>query len=480
MKSNCGVEIQEIQKGSIAEVAGLAPGDRLIKTNSYKVNDVIDFMFYSNEAKLSFFVERGSKRLTVNINREPKAKYLVCDNLAKQALSDSQNAWQNARQNARQNAVQDVDQGNDLGISIKPFKIRTCNNKCIFCFVSQLPKGLRRSLYIKDDDYRMSFLYGNYITMTNLTVHDKRRIVKQRLSPLYISVHSTNTEIRNKLIGNSKAPDILKEIKFLSDHRIKMHTQIILCPGYNAGYNDDRDLKKTISDLYRFYPYVMSIAVVPVGLTAHRENAIRPVEQEDAIEAIKTIKKFEARFKKKHGEHIVYAGDELYIKAGLEIPHLEHYEDLPQVENGVGMVALFIDRARKVKIEKIKQQADKGKTPRFITFTGESFYPYLKKFIDNLKMYGVDIEAVVIKNTFFGRSITVAGLITGRDVMKCLSGNIKKNDILLIPDVVLGDGNEVFLDDVSKQDVEDFLGIKTVLIDSSPDGLVNAIMALSN
>lgn len=472
MKSNCGAEIQEIQKGSIAEVAGLAPGDRLIRTNGYKVNDVIDFMFYSNEAKLSFFVERGSERLTININREMKEKYLACNNLAKQAISDSKNA----QQNAGQDAGQDDSLDSDLGISIKPFKIRTCNNKCIFCFVSQLPKGLRTSLYIKDEDYRMSFLYGNYITMTNLTHSDKKRIVEQRLSPLYISVHSTNTEIRNKLIGNPKAPDILKEIKFLSEHRIKMHTQIILCPGYNDG----KDLKKTIADLYRFYPYVMSIAVVPVGLTAHRQKAIMPVEQEDAIEAIKTIKKFEARFKKKHGEHIVYAGDELYIKAGLEVPHLEHYGDLPQVENGVGMVALFIDRAKRVKIEKIKQQADKGKMPRFITFTGESFYPYLKKFIDKLRRYGINIEAMVAKNTFFGRSITVAGLITGRDVMKCLSDNIKKNDILLIPDVALQEDNEVFLDDVSRQDVEDFLGIKTVIIDSSPDGLVNAIMALSN
>jgi NifB/MoaA-like Fe-S oxidoreductase len=230
----------------------------------------------------------------------------------------------------------------------------------------------------------------------------------------------------------------------------------------------------------------MSIAVVPVGLTAHRENVIRRVEQKDAIEAIEIIKKFQIRFKKKRGEHIVYAADELYIKAGLELPHLEHYGDLPQIENGVGMIALFTHGARRIKIpwkyqvEEIKQRTEKGEMPRFVTFTGESFYPYLKKFIDKLRRYNIDIEALVVENTFFGRGITVAGLITGRDVMKYLSGVVKKNDILLIPDIVMREGDEVFLDDVSRQDVEDFLGIKAVLIDSSPDGLVNAIMAHSS
>jgi putative radical SAM enzyme (TIGR03279 family) len=444
-----GVEIQEVQKDSIAAMAVLMPGDKLIEVNSCKINDVIDFMFCCSENKLGLLVQRGNKKFSLNVNVESQGN-----------LSGSAS----------------------LGISLKPFKIRTCRNKCMFCFVSQLPKGLRIPLYIKDDDYRMSFLHGNYITMTNLSIADRKRIVEQRLSPLYISVHSSNIEIRNKLLGNPKAVDILKEIKFLFDNRIRMHTQIVLCPGYNDG----RDLKKTIADLYRFYPYIMSIAVVPVGLTVHREKAIRPVEQKDAIEAIETIKKFQIRFKKKHGDHIVYAADELYIKAGLEFPRLEHYGDLPQIENGVGMVAQFINRARRVKIpwkyqtEEMKQQSGKVKSPGFITFTGESFYPYLKKFVDKLRGYSIDIKAAVVENTFFGRSVTVAGLITGRDVMKKLSGTVQKNDILLIPDVVMREGDEVFLDDVSRQDVEDFLGIKAVLIDSSPDGLMNAIMAHSS
>jgi putative radical SAM enzyme (TIGR03279 family) len=306
--------------------------------------------------------------------------------------------------------------------------------------------------------------------MTNLSTADRRRIVKQRLSPLYISVHSTNTEIRNKLIGNPKAADILKEIKFLSDNKIRMHTQIVLCPGYNDG----RDLKKTIADLYRFYPYVMSIAVVPVGLTAHREKAIRPVEKDDAVKAIETIQKLQTRFRRKHGDNIVYAADELYIKAEMQFPPLEHYGELPQIENGVGMVPVFLHQAKRIKVPCA------SKKKMFVTFTGVSFYPYLLGLIDRLIKDGIGIEAISVENAFFGQSVTVTGLLTGRDVIKSLSGIVKKDDVLLIPDVVMREGDEVFLDGVSRQDIEDVLGVKAVLIDSSPDGLVNAIMAHSS
>ena len=302
--------------------------------------------------------------------------------------------------------------------------------------------------------------------MTNLSDADKKRIVKQRLGPLYISVHSTNSEIRNKMIGNPGASDILKEIKFLASNKIRMHTQIVLCPGYNDG----RNLEKTITDLYRYYPYVMSIAVVPVGLTAHRKKAIRPVEKDDAVKAIETIHKLQSRFKRKHGDHIVYAADELYIKAEMPFPPLQQYGDLPQIENGVGMVPLFLHQTKKAKIP------EAAKKNRFITFTGVSFYPHLSKFIDRLVKAGIDIEAAAVENTFFGKSVTVTGLLTGRDVMKTLSGVAGKNDILLIPDVVMREGDEVFLDDVSRQDVEDILGVKTVIIESTPKGIVEAIL----
>lgn len=438
MTINGYFNIEEVQHGSLAGKAGILAGDRLISINRHKVRDAIDLMFYANEPHLDILVRRNKENIAFSIYKN--------DN-----------------------------EVNNLGMVPKPFKVKTCRNNCIFCFVLQLPRGLRRSLYIKDEDYRLSFLYGSYITMTDLSDADRKRIVEQRLSPLYISVHSTDTAIRNKMLGNARAGDILKEIKFLADNRLKMHTQIVLCPGYNDG----RNLAKTINDLYRFYPYVISIAVVPVGLTSHRKKLIKPVEREDAMHAIEIIDRFQARFKRKHGEHIVYAADEMYIKAGIPFPYLEHYGDLPQIENGVGMVPLFIHRSKRIKIPQSYLYDARAQGKRFMVFTGISFYPYLSRFIERLKKYGVNIEAAEVENTFFGGSVTVTGLLTGRDIMKSLTGVVKSGDILLIPDVVMKEGDEVFLDDVSRQDVEDILGVKAVVIESTPNGIVDAIVALS-
>lgn len=435
MKSSRGVEIESIGKGSIAAKAGLLPGDRLVAINGHEIRDVIDLMFYANEPDLKFRVVRDDVRMAFDAGLED-------------------------------------DGPADLGIMLKPFKIKTCRNNCIFCFVLQLPKGLRRTLYVKDEDYRMSFLFGNYITLTNLSEADKKRIVEQRLGPLYISVHSMDTTTRNRMIGKPDAEDIVKGIKFFADNRIRMHVQIVLCPGHNDG----RLLHRTLTALYRFYPYVMSIAVVPVGLTMHRRKIIRPVEKEDAVRALDTIAKFQSRFRKKHGEHIVFASDEMYIRAGAVFPPLKDYDDLPQIENGVGLVPLFMHQAKKIKLP---QAADKVKHRRFVAVTGMSFYPYLSKFTDKLKKSGVDIELVAVGNSFFGHNVTVTGLLTGRDVMKALSGFVKQDDILLIPDIVMREGDEVFLDDVSKKDVEDVLGVKAVIIESTPQGLVEAIMELS-
>lgn len=434
MKNNHGVEIERVDKTGLAAKVGILPGDILISIDGHKIRDAIDLMFFGNEQVSEFVIRRNNQKITMHV--------------------------ENSRDTINQ----------PIGIMLKPFKVKTCKNNCIFCFVSQLPKGLRRSLYIKDEDYRMSFLYGNYITLTNLSNEDKNRIVKQKLSPLYISVHSTDIDTRNRLIGNPKAGDILKEIKFFADNKIRMHSQIVICPGYNDG----RNLKKTISELYRFYPYVSSIAVVPVGLTKYRTKSIKPVRKEDAINIINLIEKFQNRFKKKHGEHIVYASDEMYIKAEKPFPNIERYGDLPQIENGVGMVPLFLHQAKRLKISQLFSRTEYT-TQRFITFTGASFYPFLLRFSERLKKAGVNIEIVAINNTFFGESITVAGLLTGRDVMKSLTGIIKKNDILLIPDVVMKEGEEVFLDDVSRQDIEDVLGVEAVIIESTPAGIVRGI-----
>lgn len=426
-KSN-GVEIAAVEAGGAAARAGLLPGDRLVAVNGQRIRDGLDLMFHVHDPELEFLISRKEK-------------------LHRIAAASAEG------------------RGGELGIALKPFKTRACRNNCLFCFVSQLPRGMRRPLYLKDDDYRMSFLYGNYVTLTNLSAEDKKRIVEQRLSPLYLSVHATDTTLRNLLLGNQQAPPILRELKFLADHKIRMHTQIVLCPGYNDG----RQLTKTITDLYRFYPYVMSIAVVPVGLTAHRKKALRPVERADAAACLDAVHRFQTRFKRKHGECIVYGADELYIKAEREFPPLADYGELPQIENGVGLAPLFLHQLRRVKAQPAAPER------RFVTFTGVSFYPYLMKLVAKLKKGGVDIEALPVENTFFGPAVTVAGLLTGRDVIKTLSGAVQKDQTLLLPDVVLREGADVFLDDVTKEDLEQLLGVKVVVVESTPKGLVEAI-----
>jgi putative radical SAM enzyme (TIGR03279 family) len=343
----------------------------------------------------------------------------------------------------------------------------TCKNNCIFCFVKQLPKGLRKTLYIKDEDYRLSFLYGNYITLSNLSKEDKSRIIEQRLSPLYISVHTTNRTLRNRLLGNAKAPDILKELKSFSDKKIRFNIQIVLCPDYNDG----KELERTLGDLYKFYPYVLSIAVVPVGLTMYKKHNIRPVEKADAEHAIKIIETYQKRFKKKYGNPVVYGADELYLKSGIPFPPLKEYGSLHQIENGVGMIPLFINQAKKIKLPKTLQRKKK-----FLTFTGQSFYPFLKTFIarltekENLNI----IDVVPVENRFFGLSITVTGLLTGRDIIKTLLDRIEGHEMILLPDVVLNEENRL-LDNITLNDIEEALGIPARKIKSTPEGLIKGI-----
>ena len=428
MQAEKGIKIDNIHPGGLAEKIGLIPGDLLLSINSHKLRDPIDFLFYSADDILDIEASRGEKSFNIRVARKDSESF---------------------------------------GLDFKPFKVMTCKNNCIFCFIKQLPKGLRKTLYIKDEDYRMSFLYGNYITLTNISKEDRKRIMDQRLSPLYISVHSTNRSLRNKLLGNMKAPDILKELKFFSDNKIRFNIQIVLCPDYNDG----EELQKTLSDLYRFYPYVLSIAVVPVGLTMYKKHNIRPVEKADAEYAIKILEAYQKRFRKKHGNPVVYGADELYLKAEYPFPPLKDYGDLHQLENGVGMVPLFINQAKKLKLPKILQRKKK-----FLTFTGLSFYPFLKKFItrlfekENLNI----IDVVPIENNFLGSSITVAGLLTGRDVIRTLLNRTEGYETILVPDVVLN-GKNRFLDNVSINDMEEALGIPAKKIKSTPEGLIKVI-----
>jgi putative radical SAM enzyme (TIGR03279 family) len=427
MQTEHGITIDNIQPGGLAEKSGLLRGDIILSVNSRRLRDPIDFVFHSADDHLSIEVKRNGKKMKLQVDRED---------------------------------------GTEFGIDFKPFRIMTCRNNCIFCFVKQLPRGLRKTLYVKDEDYRMSFLYGNYITLSNLSKEDRRRIVEQRLSPLYISVHSTNRAVRNKLLGNVKGPDILKELKFLTDNKVRLNIQIVLCPDYNDG----KELYHTISNLYRFYPYVLSVAVVPVGLTIHRKQNIRPVKKEDAEDAIQIIQSFQKRFTKKHGNPIFYAADELYLRAERAFPPLREYGELHQIENGVGMLPLFMSQARKLKISRTLPRRKK-----FITFTGASFYPFLKKFIDRLaEKENLRVEVCRVENHFFGPSITVGGLLTGRDVIRTILDRTDGHDVVLVPDVVL-DREDRFLDDISLKDLETALSVSARKVISTPEGLVKGI-----
>lgn len=431
MQSNKGIMIENITPGSIAEAAGLRSGDIVCDVNSSPMRDVIDFMFHKDEDELNIGFRRDGDRKKISI------------------LSDS---------------------GADLGMSFKPLKVKTCKNNCIFCFVKQLPRGLRKPLYIKDEDYRLSFLYGNYTTLSNITAEEKKRIIEQRLSPMYISVHTTNRALRNKMLGNPKATDILKELAFFADHKIRMHIQIVVCPGLN----DTRELQSTIRDIYKFHPYVSSIAVVPVGLTKHRKMQLTPMSKEVALKTLDIVNAFQKRFRKRHGEAIVYCADEMYIKAETPFPLVQEYGELPQIENGVGMVPLFISQSRKLKIPRTI-----GNKKRVLTFTGISFYPFLKKFIGRLSnREHLPVDVIPVKNMFFGETVTVTGLLTGRDVISSLHDNTDNYDVLVIPDVVLREGDTVFLDNVSLQDLEEATGLKVVTTDGTPQGFIDTLAGI--
>jgi len=418
-------KIEYIVPQSPAHRAGIQSGDKILSINRNPIKDALDLMFFGDEEFLKIIIERNGNKMSfiVQKNEEP------------------------------------------LGIQVEPFRIKRCRNRCLFCFVDQLPKGLRKSLYIKDEDYRASFLYGNYITLTNLTKNDYERIKKLRLSPLYISVHATDPEIRNSLIGNFDALPVMVELKKLAKMKIRMHTQVVLCPGINDG----SVLERTITDLYKLYPYISSIAIVPVGLTKYHKNGLLPVTKEKAEEVIKIVETFQKRFHRKHGVSFVYLADEFYIKAAQNFPALHIYDDFPQLENGVGMVPLFMDKAMTLQIPSMKFKK------RFVSFTGISFYSYLSQFIEKLKKKNIAFDVYPLKNNLFGETVTVTGLLTGEDIIKGLVSYVETGDVLLIPDVTMKDSENMFIDSLKMQDVEKVLQIKTIKIGSEPEDIIKAL-----
>ncbi len=429
-----GLIIEKVLPGSIADEMEIAPGDRLTAINGHSLRDIIDYNYFSAE-----------EELTLEIVKEDAEIWDV-----------------------------EIERGEDepLGLIFQapaPFK---CGNKCIFCFVHQLPSGLRSPLYVKDEDYRLSFLYGNYVTLANIGREEIARIIEQRLSPLYISVHATDAALRERLLGKKGIIPIMSIMEELAASRISMHAQVVLCPGIN----DRTALEKTVADLASLHPWVDSLAVVPVGLTRHRKGlpSLQPVTKEYAHSFIAEWEPRARALRQQFGEPFLFLADEFYLKAGIPFPPLESYGDLPQLENGVGMAPLFLADA-----EMVLEQAEQLKPFRATVVTGESPYVFLSDFLKSLKgKTGVDLQPIAVKNRLFGESVTVTGLVSGRDIVAALKGE-DLGEVLLIPDVMLKEGESIFLDDMTMEELEESLGVRVVVVEATPHGIHETIRLLS-
>ncbi|MCI0370317.1 MAG: DUF512 domain-containing protein [candidate division NC10 bacterium] len=428
-----GVLVAAVVPGSPAEAAGLRPGDRLLAVNNAAVRDVIDLRFQSAEESL---------RLT----------------------------WRDAEGKERRTAIA-LAPGEGLGVEETPFTIRACSNRCIFCFVHQNPKGMRRGLSFKDEDYRMSFLAGHYITMTNLTEADLDRIVTQRLSPLYISVHATEGALRNRILGNPHAPDPLPQLRRLAASRITLHCQVVVCPGINDGPH----LARTVADLADLHPAVASVALVPVGLTAHREGlpSLPPPTPAYARDLIATAAGWQRAYRRRLRTRLVFPSDEFFLLAGLPVPGAGTYEGFPLRENGVGMVRHFLREAGRL----LCRLPAALPVPRHVTaVTGELAAPVLVPVIERLNGVGaLRVDAAVVPNTFYGGSISAAGLLTGGDILKALKSRYL-GEVILLPEVCFRHDRDVFLDDLSLEGLAAALGVPALKVPATARGLIRAAL----
>jgi putative radical SAM enzyme (TIGR03279 family) len=430
-----GVRVLAVEPGGLAAGAGLRPGDRLLRINGHALRDQVDFHVHAGEERLAIDLDRGGQPCSVVVARE----------------------W-----------------GRDLGLECEPpvpAEISTCANKCVFCFIHQLPKGLRRSLYVKDDDYRLSFLHGNYITLTDLPDPEVQRIVDLHLSPLYISVHATDPALRHFLLGSPKTirGDLLARMRRLAEAGIRMHAQIVLCPGLNDGAH----LETSVRDLAGLHPAVATVAVVPVGLTRHRAGLypLRAVSPEDARILLASIHGWQAELLDARGARVVFAADELYLKAGEPIPPATAYEGFPVVEDGVGLVRRFEDELLRL-LRRSRPPSRRGR--RAVTLaTGELFAPVLSAWLGRLAVPGPRRRGGA--QQVFGRAISVAGLLTGEDIVRALSGRAL-GDAVLVPGVALQESRGVFLDDVSPADLERHLSAPVEVVEASAAGLLGALL----
>ena len=434
------VIINNVKPMSVCALKGIGAGDELLKINGNDIMDVLDFDFYMAE-----------RNITMNFKcKDGKYKVIKTKNT-------------------------------DCGLEFQTYlmdKQQHCKNKCIFCFIDQLPKGLRESLYFKDDDSRLSFFFGNYITLTNISDHEVERIIKMHISPVNISVHTMNPDLRVQMMKNKNAGKSLEIIKRFAEAGIKMNTQLVLCPGINDG----DELRRSIEELSALYPAVQSIAAVPVGLTKFREGLekLEPYNKETAGETIDIIEEYSNKFRKELGVGLCYPADEFFIKAERELPDEEYYDGYPQLDNGVGLVRSFYNEFT----DELEHCNEKPVNKKVTVATGADFYPYFFELCEKVKdKFNVDIQVKKIINNFFGETITVSGLITGIDLYEQLK-DLGLGEFLLLPSSMISDytnhteNKNKFLDDMTVEELEERLNTKIILTQGDGSQVLRDILGV--
>jgi len=409
-----GIRILSVENGSPAESLGLAPGDEILSVNGHPTPDELALRFYLAEEELLLEVRKAGGA-TVRLR---------ADEL----------------------------HGNTLGVDVEEFRTRTCSNSCMFCFVNQLPSGVRASLRVKDDDYRLSFLHGNYITLTNLPEKELGRIIEQALSPLYVSVHATEVDLRTRILGRKKADDLAGKIRKLIDGGIRLHTQIVLMPGINDGSH----LKRTVFDLYRYYPGVDSVAIVPLGLSDHglAKEIFTRVTASYCREVIGQVTPWQTAFRRETGRTFACLADEFYLQGDMPLPGTAHYDDFSQIEDGVGMTRKFLNDFE-IEIRR-RRKPKPGLCGTLVT--GSLFHPILSKCVSRINdRIGSHLRTIEARNRFMGKSITVAGLLAGQDILDALA-SADPGDFAIIPGEAVSRPDGILVDNLSPDDLAHRLG----------------------
>ena len=440
---NKGHIVKSVNKGSIADSLGILPGDVVIKIDDNEIEDIFDYQFFT-----------------------------LTDYLVLTVLRDGEE-WE-----------YEIEKGDneDLGLVFENGMMgdyRRCSNNCIFCFIDQMPPGMRDTLYFKDDDSRLSFLQGNYITLTNLSQKDLDRIIRYNLSPVNVSIHTMNPELRCKMLGNRFAGKSLEKLKVLADAGIEMNGQVVCC----KGINDGKELEFTITELMKYIPSFKSLSVVPVGLSKYRDGLfpLEPFGPEDSAEVIDIIEKYQKICVEKYGIHFVHASDEWYLVAGRDMPEADRYDGYLQLDNGVGMMRSFMDEID----EQIAKRQSDGSFEKysgdrhFSLVTGKLAYPVIKSTADRVmaNMPGLRIDVIEIRNDFFGERITVSGLLTGQDIVAQLKGRDLGSEVKL-PESVVRAGTDVFLDDYTIPQVSETLQVRVVTIKSNGYDFVDSLIGM--